>query len=181
MEVEKLKHQHSEISERLQKAVKQKLELEHKITESEYVAKDYEKKLVEARDLLRSLQLDYYALQQERDKAVKEAKELHEKEDQMPGTSGSFSLEFSSLELSQATEGFSGSLKIGEGGFGSVYKGFLRNTTVAIKLLHPQNRQGRTEFNQEVRPDYFFLLWLFSFNALTNFDICPFRLLSSVG
>ncbi|URE05566.1 U-box domain-containing protein [Musa troglodytarum] len=150
LEVEKLKSQHYEISKHLQNAIEQKLELEFKISESEHVAKEYERKLTEAHHLLCSLQSDYDSLQQERDKAVKEAEELLQKRKQTSSISGAFSLEFSSLELMQATENFSNSLKIGEGGFGCVYKGFIRNTAVAIKLLHQQSMQGQSEFHQEV-------------------------------
>ncbi|KAJ8506292.1 hypothetical protein OPV22_007178 [Ensete ventricosum] len=91
-----------------------------------------------------------YTKEQEHDKAAKEAKELLQKRGQTSSISGAFSLEFSSLELMQATENFSNSLKIGEGGFGCVYKGFIRNTAVAIKLLHQQSMQGQSEFHQEV-------------------------------
>ncbi|KAJ4803021.1 U-box domain-containing protein kinase family protein [Rhynchospora pubera] len=93
------------------------------------------------------LQVENKRLQKERDNAVKEADELR-------GSAGRRSpLAFSDfflLELEQATENFSNSHKIGEGGFGSVYKGFLRNTMVAIKILHPQSLQGKPEFEQEV-------------------------------
>ncbi|XP_042403192.1 U-box domain-containing protein 33-like isoform X1 [Zingiber officinale] len=150
LQLEKLEGQHSEISERLKKAVEEKVKLELQITESENAAIDYEKKLSEAHGLLRSLQSDYDALQQEHDKAVREVEELLQKRDQTACILGSFNSEFSALELKKATEDFSNDLKIGEGGFGSVYKGFLRNTTVAIKLLHPQSMQGRSEFHQEV-------------------------------
>ncbi|CAL9100940.1 unnamed protein product [Musa acuminata var. zebrina] len=150
LEVEKLKSQHYEISKRLQNAIEQKLELDLKISESEHVAKEYDRKLTEAHHLLCSLQSDYDLLQQERDKVVKEAEELLQKRQQTSSISGAFSLEFSSLELMQATENFSNSLKIGEGGFGCVYKGFIRNTAVAIKLLHQQSMQGQSEFHQEV-------------------------------
>ncbi|XP_074559055.1 U-box domain-containing protein 33-like [Curcuma longa] len=150
LQLEKLKGQHSEISERLEKAVEEKVKLEFQITEAENAAKDYENKLSEAHGLLHSLQSDYDALQQEHDKAVREAEELLQKRDQTASIFGFFNSEFSALELKKATEDFSNNLKIGEGGFGSVYKGFLRNTTVAIKLLHPQSMQGRSEFHQEV-------------------------------
>lgn len=150
LQFEKLKKQYSDISEQLKMAVEQKLKLELQISEAENAARDYEKKLSEAHELLHSLQLDYDVLQQEHDKAVREVEELLQKEDRTTNISGSFSLEFSSSELKKATQGFSDSLKIGEGGFGSVYKGFLRNTAVAIKLLHPQSMQGRSEFHQEV-------------------------------
>jgi hypothetical protein len=86
-------------------------------------------------------------LQEERDNAVKEVEELCNGAGCRSYLAFS---EFSLLELQQATEKFSDSHKIGEGGFGSVYKGFLHNTMVAIKTLHPQSLQGRPEFEQEV-------------------------------
>jgi hypothetical protein len=86
-------------------------------------------------------------LQEERDNAVKEVQESRNGPSR--GSYVAFS-EFSPLELQQATENFSDSHKIGEGGFGCVYKGILRNTMVAIKMLHPQSLQGRPEFEQEV-------------------------------
>ncbi|KAI4323003.1 hypothetical protein L6164_022647 [Bauhinia variegata] len=55
-------------------------------------------------------------------------------------------------ELHIATEGFSSSNKIGEGGFGSVYKGKLRNNTLAaIKVLSSDSRQGVREFLTEIK------------------------------
>ncbi|XP_078169825.1 U-box domain-containing protein 70-like isoform X2 [Carex rostrata] len=86
-------------------------------------------------------------LQEERDNAVNEVKELCDGTG--PGSYEAFS-KFSMLELQQATENFNNSHKIGEGGFGCVYKGFLRNTMVAIKMLHPESLQGKSEFAQEV-------------------------------
>ncbi|XP_078155686.1 U-box domain-containing protein 70-like [Carex rostrata] len=60
------------------------------------------------------------------------------------------SSQFSLSELEQATQNFSDMLKIGEGGFGCVYRGSLRKTTVAIKKLNPESLQGLLEFQQEV-------------------------------
>lgn len=55
---------------------------------------------------------------------------------------------FSFSELKQATNGFSRLLKIGEGGFGSVYKGSINpadeqgdSTVVAIKMLNRNSFQ----------------------------------------
>ncbi|KAM0827699.1 hypothetical protein ACQ4PT_068025 [Festuca glaucescens] len=57
---------------------------------------------------------------------------------------------FSSSELERATENFSASLRIREGGFVSVYRGVLRNIEVEIKVLKPGDLQGRSQFAQEV-------------------------------
>ncbi|KAJ8753129.1 hypothetical protein K2173_017688 [Erythroxylum novogranatense] len=53
-------------------------------------------------------------------------------------------------EIEIATENFSNSLKIGEGGYGPVYKGYLDHTSVAIKVLRPDAAHGRAQFQQEV-------------------------------
>ncbi|KAH0914641.1 hypothetical protein HID58_029087 [Brassica napus] len=53
-------------------------------------------------------------------------------------------------EIEEATEDFSPSRKIGEGGYGPVYKGTLDFTQVAIKVLRPDAAQGRSQFQQEV-------------------------------
>lgn len=55
-------------------------------------------------------------------------------------------------ELRVATGGFSPDNKVGEGGFGSVYKGTLKNgTLVAIKVLSSESRQGVREFLNEIK------------------------------
>nr|GEY12258.1 U-box domain-containing protein 35-like [Tanacetum cinerariifolium] len=53
-------------------------------------------------------------------------------------------------EIEKATEFFTEARKIGEGGYGPVFKGRLDNTTVAIKVLRPDAAQGRSQFQQEV-------------------------------
>lgn len=53
-------------------------------------------------------------------------------------------------EIEMATEDFSESRKIGEGGYGPVYRGELDHTPVAIKVLRPDAAQGRSQFQQEV-------------------------------
>ncbi|KAF3447315.1 hypothetical protein FNV43_RR12500 [Rhamnella rubrinervis] len=53
-------------------------------------------------------------------------------------------------EIEAATDKFADSLKIGEGGYGPVYKGKLDHTPVAIKVLRPDAAQGRKQFQQEV-------------------------------
>ncbi|XP_078155685.1 U-box domain-containing protein 70-like [Carex rostrata] len=119
---------------------------------------DLDKKKLELEKHISDLELDYNKLQQERDNlkqerdnAIKDAQELRTKKGHRFANSDMLpSSKFSLSELEQATQNFSDLLKIGEGGFGCVYRGSLRNTTVAIKKLNPESLQGSSEFQQEV-------------------------------
>ncbi|XWS52331.1 hypothetical protein CRYUN_Cryun11dG0058600 [Craigia yunnanensis] len=53
-------------------------------------------------------------------------------------------------EIETATDFFSSSRKIGEGGYGPVYMCNLDHTPVAIKVLRPDAAQGQSQFQQEV-------------------------------
>ncbi|XP_056699455.1 U-box domain-containing protein 35-like [Spinacia oleracea] len=53
-------------------------------------------------------------------------------------------------DIEKATNSFSPSLKVGEGGYGPVFKCDLDHTKVAVKVLRPDAAQGRTQFQQEV-------------------------------
>ncbi|KQJ85881.2 L-type lectin-domain containing receptor kinase IX.1 [Brachypodium distachyon] len=61
--------------------------------------------------------------------------------------------QFTYDELMLATDGFSDGNKLGEGGFGSVYRGFLgdANLHIAVKQVSKSSRQGWKEFVSEVR------------------------------
>ncbi|XP_015899111.3 L-type lectin-domain containing receptor kinase IX.1 [Ziziphus jujuba] len=61
---------------------------------------------------------------------------------------------FSYNELLQATSNFSNERKLGEGGFGGVYKGFLNDmnrTTIAVKRVSKRSNQGRKLYISEVK------------------------------
>ncbi|XP_043687387.1 cysteine-rich receptor-like protein kinase 10 [Telopea speciosissima] len=61
------------------------------------------------------------------------------------------SLQFDFNTVLAATENFANVNKIGEGGFGSVYKGKLPNgQEIAVKRLSKNSRQGEKEFKNEV-------------------------------
>ncbi|VVA95804.1 unnamed protein product [Arabis nemorensis] len=53
-------------------------------------------------------------------------------------------------EIEEATSNFSESQKVGEGGYGPVFRGFLDHTSVAVKVLRPDAAQGRSQFQKEV-------------------------------
>lgn len=66
---------------------------------------------------------------------------------------GSGPRRFSYRELSQATKNFSEDEKLGEGGFGGVYKGFFSglNLEVAVKRVSRGSKQGKKEYISEVK------------------------------
>ncbi|CAH2066975.1 unnamed protein product [Thlaspi arvense] len=57
---------------------------------------------------------------------------------------------YSIKDVEGATNGFSDALKIGEGGYGPVYKAVLDYTSVAIKILKSSVTQGLKQFQQEL-------------------------------
>ncbi|XP_028065220.1 G-type lectin S-receptor-like serine/threonine-protein kinase At4g27290 [Camellia sinensis] len=58
---------------------------------------------------------------------------------------------FSFASVSAATDGFSSSNKLGQGGFGPVYKGkLLKGQEIAIKRLSERSGQGLEEFRNEI-------------------------------
>ncbi|KAI7999235.1 putative LRR receptor-like serine/threonine-protein kinase [Camellia lanceoleosa] len=100
---------------------------------------------------------------------------------------------FNARQIKAATQNFSPAMKLGEGGFGSVYKGVLLNgTAIAVKQLSSKSRQGIREFVNEVGTIFALqhpnLVKLFGMSAkTTNFflsmsswKITPLHMLCSV-
>lgn len=82
-------------------------------------------------------------------KALKEAEEKKKVLDVLAHSDTRYR-KYSIEEIETATEKFADSRKIGEGGYGPVYKCYLDHTPVAIKVLRPDAAQGRSQFQQEV-------------------------------
>ncbi|XP_030972525.1 probable LRR receptor-like serine/threonine-protein kinase At1g07650 isoform X2 [Quercus lobata] len=58
---------------------------------------------------------------------------------------------FTYRQIKAATNNFNAANKIGEGGFGSVFKGILLDgTVIAVKQLSPKSKQGSREFVNEI-------------------------------
>ncbi|GAB4847192.1 L-type lectin-domain containing receptor kinase IX.1 [Ancistrocladus abbreviatus] len=60
---------------------------------------------------------------------------------------------FSYVELALATNNFSDERKLGEGGFGGVYKGYLidSNVAIAVKKISRGSKQGKRQYVTEVK------------------------------
>ncbi|KAJ1702342.1 hypothetical protein LUZ63_002121 [Rhynchospora breviuscula] len=142
-----LRSQIEDIYNKLQEAEKRKIENEQRIIELEHNTKELENKLLGVQHLIQSLRVENDNLQHERDDAFKKLEENMQAQQEMPLLSTN---EFSYDELMVATRGFSEDLKIGEGNFGIVYRGLLRNTPVAVNVLHWDRMQGTSQFHREV-------------------------------
>ncbi|MCO5574526.1 hypothetical protein L7F22_028312 [Adiantum nelumboides] len=59
-------------------------------------------------------------------------------------------IEYSFEEVELATNSFCEEGKLGEGGYGGVYKGILNDVTVAVKVLRQAGKDGQLQFQHEV-------------------------------
>ncbi|KAJ3681906.1 hypothetical protein LUZ60_014479 [Juncus effusus] len=172
-------HLKEEINRLKQELIDQREEMETRISEAEVSVKDIQSISAAARDHNESLEAEkmhlreqlndttktmgelkrslstaeesYNRLLLERNIAARENEELRsQKNNGSLFSRASVVTEFDLEEIKRATDNFSDSKKIGQGGFGAVYKGFLRNTTVAVKKLDADSLQSRTEFEQEI-------------------------------
>lgn len=82
-------------------------------------------------------------------KALMETEEKRKAVDALSGT-GLRYRRYTIEEIEAATHFFTESQKIGEGGYGPVYKCLLDHTPVAVKVLRPDAAQGRSQFQREV-------------------------------
>ncbi|KAL2335977.1 hypothetical protein Fmac_010423 [Flemingia macrophylla] len=169
-ELDNMKRWTDKVNEELQLALDQKSSLENQIASTDLMVKELEKKIASAKILLQNKKDELDDMKMQRDNALGEAEELRRKQGE---ASSSHELqrfsEFSFAEIKEATSNFHPSLKIGEGGYGSIFKGILHHTEVAIKMLNPDSSQGPLEFQQEV----LILSKLRHPNLITLIGACP--------
>lgn len=150
-EIEELKIQHDLCLEELQTIQEKKLVLESQITESSYAGKELEEKIIQAVELLISFRKQRDQMQIERDSAIKEVnrfRKLVQDDADEYCIKNFFSISFS--DIIEATQNFDPSSKIGEGKFGSVYKGTIHLVKVAIKMLPACGSLSDSDFQHKV-------------------------------
>lgn len=128
-ELKKVKNERDQFREKLQISQEREISLNRQIEE---------------------LQNERDHLHLELDNALKEAEGLRRKQGEASSRRMRTFSEFSRFEIEEATQNFDESLKIGQGGYGNVYKGLLCHAKVAIKRLESSGAQGTTEFQMEV-------------------------------
>ncbi|WVY99160.1 hypothetical protein V8G54_031311 [Vigna mungo] len=150
-EVQKMKNQQDEILEELQMVKDQNSALMSQISESQFTVTEFEEKIISAVDLLISFREKRDRLRIEHANAVREVQVLRTFGE--ADTPFSYQVEFpafSFVEINEATHDFDPSWKIGEGRYGSVYKGLLRNMHVAIKMLPSYGQESLSKFQHQV-------------------------------
>lgn len=151
-EVERVKDQNDEYTKELQ-IIQDKIPvLECQLSDSQCAMRELEEKIISAVDLLISFKQKRDDMKMEHENANQEVIKWRRKSVKEGGerlcTPQLFSLSF--LEINKSTRNFDPSLKIGEGRYGSVYKGLIRHTWVAIKMLPTHAPQGHLGFQFEV-------------------------------
>ncbi|CAM0912909.1 unnamed protein product [Alopecurus aequalis] len=154
-ELQQLKVRRDEFQKANQQVQRELLESKMRYMEELHKTNEHSKsvqhQLLESKERNNRLQSEHDQLLNERDRAVGEVEKLRQRRGEVLSVlRTAMPRHFSSSELECATENFSTSLKIGEGVYASVYRGVLRNMKVAIKVLRPDELQGRSQFEQEV-------------------------------
>lgn len=150
-ELQNLKEQRDKIMCELKMIQNKNSTLNSQIVESQAMVSELEEKIISAVELLISFREQRDKLKIELANAVTEVNQLKK----LVNTDVEYSYgtefpTFSFIEINEATNDFDPSWKIGDGKFGSVYKGLLRNVQVAIRMLPSYGSQSQMEFQHQV-------------------------------
>lgn len=169
-EVQKVKNQRDEFMKELQMVKDQTVVLQSQIAESQCTVEELEEKIISAVELLISFKKKRDDIRIEHGNSIRALKNLRKLIDgEYVNSPGKEILEFSFIEINNATRDFDPSWKIGEGKYGSVYKGLLCNVHVAIKMLPSYGSQSLLEFENEVE----ILSRVRHPNLITMIGTCP--------
>ncbi|PRQ60125.1 putative protein kinase RLK-Pelle-RLCK-IXb family [Rosa chinensis] len=148
-ETEGLKDECDKYIEQVQIFRDKNLVLEGQLAESQCTVKELEEKIISAVKLLISFREKRDNMQAEYRNAIRKVNQLSTLGEAASFCRAEFPV-FSFLEINEATQNFDPSQKIGEGRYGSVYKGILRHMHVAIKMLPSYGSKRQLDFQNEV-------------------------------
>eukprot|EP00252_Welwitschia_mirabilis_P005283 TRINITY_DN15798_c0_g1_i2.p2 TRINITY_DN15798_c0_g1~~TRINITY_DN15798_c0_g1_i2.p2 ORF type:complete len:162 (-),score=31.92 TRINITY_DN15798_c0_g1_i2:1191-1676(-) len=140
-----------EANQRIVQAESAAIAAREKVEEYEALCAQLMGFLKEKDDAIQKLEKEAENATKEKDAAIKERREASEKLRRVASSSGRKYTRYSIQELKAATKNFSDEAKIGEGSFGTVYKGMFHVTPVAIKVLKLNWFQGSSQFQRESR------------------------------
>lgn len=150
-EMGRMKNQHDQILEELQLIQDQKPALERQLSEARCSERELEDKVIQAVNLLIRFKGTRDELQIEYNSAIRKINKYRALQTEDPSVISPahfFGTSFS--DIIEATENFKPSQKLGEGRYGSVFKGMLSHNKVAIKMLPSSGSQSDSEFKNEV-------------------------------
>ncbi|XP_071688686.1 U-box domain-containing protein 33-like [Rutidosis leptorrhynchoides] len=157
--LEKNKEEHENICKKLNEAAEElritldeKSFLKSQIADFDHKVRELEHKLFSSIELLQNYKKERDKLQIEYDDALRVVEELKKKQANEASSSSVYQLytEFDFSEVKDATQNFDPFFKIGESGYGTTFRGFIRHTEVAIKMFYSHNPQVPSVFQHEV-------------------------------
>ncbi|PIM98596.1 Serine/threonine protein kinase [Handroanthus impetiginosus] len=150
-EIEMMKFQHEQCLEELNLIQEQKPALESQLRAAHCSEKELEEKIIQAVDLMIIFRGERDKLQMEYDSAIRKVNKYRALQTDDPlGRSSAHFFGISFSDIIEATQNFKPSQKIGEGRYGSVFKGMLGHAMVAIKMLPSSGSQSDSEFKNEL-------------------------------
>ncbi|CAH2064762.1 unnamed protein product [Thlaspi arvense] len=150
-EVKTVIEQNNGFMKKLQMVQGDNLKLESQIRKLQDLEKEHGEKFDTAMELLKSFRQKRDEIRIDHENAIKEVNALKRLIKGKGGeSSGSEMLDYSFMEINEATNEFDPSWKLGEGKYGSIYKGNLQNLQVAVKMLPSYGSQNHFEFERRV-------------------------------
>ncbi|KAJ4897515.1 U-box domain-containing protein 32 [Raphanus sativus] len=150
-EVKTVIEQNNGFMKKLQIVRSDNLKLESQIKKLQDLEKEHGEKFDTAMELLKSFRQKRDEIRIDHENAIKEVNALRRLvKGKSIASSGSEVLDYSFMEINEATDEFDPSWKLGEGKYGSVYKGSLQNLQVAVKMLPSYGSQNHIEFERQV-------------------------------
>ncbi|KAJ0228665.1 Serine-threonine/tyrosine-protein kinase [Hirschfeldia incana] len=136
-EVKTVIEENNGFMKKLQIVQSDNLNLESQIEKLQDLEKEHGEKFDTAMELLKSFRQKRDEIRMDHENAMKEVNALRRlvKGKSIASSSGSEVLDYSFMEINEATNEFDPSWKLGEGKYGSVYKGSLQNLQVAVEIL----------------------------------------------